>query len=203
MERVVGRVSGTALPWAMAGVAALIGLPLFFEVGVVLLVPIVLLVSLRVNVPLMKIGIPALAGLSVLHGLVPPHPARWWRSTRSAPISVRRSPWACWWRSHGDHRRSGLRQLHRPVRAGHRTGRAAADPARRGSRPQPDPARRRPARRRRRPGHRGRPGQPRHRTARRRDRGTGRTALAPVPGTLGGGGDGAAACGADAAAGDR
>ncbi|MFG1937535.1 SLC13 family permease [Micromonospora tulbaghiae] len=74
VERVVGRVSDTSLPWAMAGVAALIGLPLFFEVGVVLLVPIVLLVSLRVNVPLIKIGIPALAGLSVLHGLVPPHP---------------------------------------------------------------------------------------------------------------------------------
>ncbi|TYB34270.1 gluconate transporter [Micromonospora sp. AP08] len=74
VERVVGRVSGGALPWAMAGVAALIGLPLFFEVGVVLLVPIVLLVSRRVDVPLMKIGIPALAGLSVLHGLVPPHP---------------------------------------------------------------------------------------------------------------------------------
>ncbi|SBT52422.1 GntT/GntP/DsdX family permease [Micromonospora auratinigra] len=74
VERVVARVSGGALPWAMAGVAALIGLPLFFEVGVVLLVPIVLLVSRRVDVPLMKIGIPALAGLSVLHGLVPPHP---------------------------------------------------------------------------------------------------------------------------------
>ena len=74
VERVVGRVSGGALPWAMAGVAALIGLPLFFEVGVVLLVPIVLLVSRRTDVPLMKIGIPALAGLSVLHGLVPPHP---------------------------------------------------------------------------------------------------------------------------------
>ncbi|MEU1684134.1 SLC13 family permease [Micromonospora sp. NPDC005707] len=74
VERVVGRVSGGALPWAMAGVAALIGLPLFFEVGVVLLVPIVLLVSRRVDVPLIKIGIPALAGLSVLHGLVPPHP---------------------------------------------------------------------------------------------------------------------------------
>ncbi|WKU08719.1 SLC13 family permease [Micromonospora sp. HUAS LYJ1] len=74
VNRVVGRVSGTTLPWAMAGVAALIGLPLFFEVGVVLLVPIVLLVSLRTDVPLMKVGIPALAGLSVLHGLVPPHP---------------------------------------------------------------------------------------------------------------------------------
>ncbi|MFB9239424.1 GntP family permease [Plantactinospora siamensis] len=74
VSRVVSRVSGSALPWAMAGVAALIGLPLFFEVGVVLLVPIVLLVSRRSDVPLMRVGIPALAGLSVLHGLVPPHP---------------------------------------------------------------------------------------------------------------------------------
>src|SRR5690242_16438763 len=74
VTRVVNSVSGGALPWAMAGVAALIGLPLFFEVGVVLLVPIVLLVARRVDVPLLKIGIPALAGLSVLHGLVPPHP---------------------------------------------------------------------------------------------------------------------------------
>jgi len=72
--RIVNSVSGAALPWAMAGVAALIGLPLFFEVGVVLLVPIVLLVARRTDVPLLKIGIPALAGLSVLHGLVPPHP---------------------------------------------------------------------------------------------------------------------------------
>src|SRR3954464_6873633 len=71
---IVRRFTGSALPWAMAGVAALIGLPLFFEVGVVLLVPIVLLVAQRTGVPVLKIGIPALAGLSVLHGLVPPHP---------------------------------------------------------------------------------------------------------------------------------
>ncbi|WP_343450011.1 GntT/GntP/DsdX family permease [Micromonospora oryzae] len=74
VTRIVDRVSGRGLPWAMAGVAALIGLPLFFEVGVVLLVPIVLLVAKRTGVSLMKVGIPALAGLSVLHGLVPPHP---------------------------------------------------------------------------------------------------------------------------------
>jgi len=74
VRRVVDSVSGAALPWAMAGVAALVGLPLFFEVGVVLLVPIVLLVARRTDVGLLRIGIPALAGLSVLHGLVPPHP---------------------------------------------------------------------------------------------------------------------------------
>ena len=70
----VNKVSERVLPWAFAGVAALIGIPLFFEVGVVLLVPIVLLVAARTRLPLLKIGIPALAGLSVLHGFVPPHP---------------------------------------------------------------------------------------------------------------------------------
>jgi GntP family gluconate:H+ symporter len=70
----VDRVSARRLPWAMAGVAALIGIPLFFEVGVVLLVPIVLLVARRTQLPVLAVGIPALAGLSVLHGLVPPHP---------------------------------------------------------------------------------------------------------------------------------
>ncbi|MCW2500020.1 MAG: gluconate transporter [Frankiales bacterium] len=71
---VVARFTGRNLPWAMAGVASLVGIPLFFEVGVVLLVPIVLLVAARGDLPLLRIGIPALAGLSVLHGLVPPHP---------------------------------------------------------------------------------------------------------------------------------
>ena len=71
---VVDRVPRRALPWAMGGVAALLGLPLFFEVGVVLLLPVVLLVAYRSRIPLLLIGIPAVAGLSVLHGLVPPHP---------------------------------------------------------------------------------------------------------------------------------
>jgi len=71
---VVDHVSERRMPWAMAGVAALVGIPLFFEVGVVLLVPIVLLVARRSRLPVLSIGIPALAGLSVLHGLVPPHP---------------------------------------------------------------------------------------------------------------------------------
>ena len=74
VEAVTARVGPRALPWAMAGVAALIGIPLFFEVGVVLLVPVVLLVARRAQVPVLAIGIPALAGLSVLHGFIPPHP---------------------------------------------------------------------------------------------------------------------------------
>jgi GntP family gluconate:H+ symporter len=74
VDGVVNGVPARWLPWAVAGVAALVGLPLFFEVGIVLLVPVIVLVARRLEIPLMKVGIPALAGLSVLHGLVPPHP---------------------------------------------------------------------------------------------------------------------------------
>ncbi|MGH3725232.1 MAG: GntP family permease [Mycobacterium sp.] len=73
-DAVLRRSSPRMLPWAVALIAAVLGLPLFFEVGVVLLIPIVLLVARRGNLPLLRVGLPALAGLSVLHGLVPPHP---------------------------------------------------------------------------------------------------------------------------------
>jgi GntP family gluconate:H+ symporter len=74
VDTIVGRSSARTLPWAMAGVGALIGLPMFFEIGLVLLIPVIFLVSRRSGLSLIRIGIPALAGLSVMHGLVPPHP---------------------------------------------------------------------------------------------------------------------------------
>lgn len=74
VDTILAKVGNRALPWAMALIAAIIGLPMFFEIGVVLLVPIVILVARRTHNPLMRVGIPALAGLSILHGLVPPHP---------------------------------------------------------------------------------------------------------------------------------
>ena len=62
------------LPWKMALIAAIIGIPMFFEIGLVLLIPVVMLAVHRVQGPAMRLGIPALAGLSVLHGFIPPHP---------------------------------------------------------------------------------------------------------------------------------
>jgi gluconate:H+ symporter, GntP family len=63
------------IPWTTFFVALLIGLPLFFEVGFVLLVPIALAISKRSEMPILRVGLPMLAGLSIAHGLVPPHPA--------------------------------------------------------------------------------------------------------------------------------
>lgn len=60
--------------WAMMFVAFIVGIPLFFEIGFVLLMPLVFIMAKRVQMPLVKIAIPLLAGLSVVHGLVPPHP---------------------------------------------------------------------------------------------------------------------------------
>nr|WP_206323457.1 gluconate:H+ symporter [Streptomyces sp. HNM0574] len=74
VDTILARTGQKAMPWAMALIAGIVGLPLFFEVGIVLLIPVVLLVAKRGNFSLMRIGIPALAGLSVMHGLVPPHP---------------------------------------------------------------------------------------------------------------------------------
>ncbi|MEU6946439.1 gluconate:H+ symporter [Streptomyces sp. NPDC046316] len=74
VDTILAKASGRSMPWAMVLIASVIGLPLFFEVGIVLLIPVVLLVAKRGNYSLMRIGIPALAGLSVMHGLIPPHP---------------------------------------------------------------------------------------------------------------------------------
>jgi GntP family gluconate:H+ symporter len=63
------------LPWAMMCIGLIVGLPAFFEVGFVLLIPIAFTVARRTGTPLIKVALPLVAALSVDHGLVPPHPA--------------------------------------------------------------------------------------------------------------------------------
>jgi GntP family gluconate:H+ symporter len=63
------------VPWAMVAVGFIVGLPVFFEVGFVLLVPIAFNIAKRTGTSLVLVGLPMVAGLSVVHGLVPPHPA--------------------------------------------------------------------------------------------------------------------------------
>lgn len=61
--------------WAMMAIGLLVGLPVFFEVGFVLLIPIVFTVVRRTGKSMILVGLPMLTGISVVHGLVPPHPA--------------------------------------------------------------------------------------------------------------------------------
>jgi GntP family gluconate:H+ symporter len=70
------------VPWTMCAVSMILGLPLFFEAGVVLMMPIILNVGTRLaedpqglkGNPYLLAGLPVFAGISVLHALVPPHP---------------------------------------------------------------------------------------------------------------------------------
>jgi GntP family gluconate:H+ symporter len=74
VDTILDHTPAKRLPWAMALIAFVVGIPLFFEVGVVLLIPVVMIVARRMRTNPVLVGIPALAGLSALHGLVPPHP---------------------------------------------------------------------------------------------------------------------------------
>jgi gluconate:H+ symporter, GntP family len=63
------------LPWALLVLGIVVGMPVFFEVGLVLLMPIVAEAGRRTGRPPILAGMPLLAGLSIVHGTLPPHPA--------------------------------------------------------------------------------------------------------------------------------
>lgn len=71
----IGLFGEKRVSWAMMVIGLLVGLPCFFEVGFVLLIPIAFTVARRTGKSLILVALPLVAGLSVVHGLVPPHPA--------------------------------------------------------------------------------------------------------------------------------
>lgn len=64
-----------SIQWAMVGTGFIVGIPLFYNVGFVLMVPIIFSVVSRYKLPAVYIGLPMLAALSVTHGFLPPHPS--------------------------------------------------------------------------------------------------------------------------------
>ncbi|MCU9593363.1 GntP family permease [Caldibacillus thermolactis] len=62
------------LPWAMFISGFIIGIPVFFEVGILILLPLVISITKASKQNILRVGLPAIAGLSIVHGLVPPHP---------------------------------------------------------------------------------------------------------------------------------
>lgn len=63
------------ITWAMSLTGFIVGIPLFYSVGFFLLVPIIFSVASSYKLPLVYVGIPMLASLSVMHGFLPPHPS--------------------------------------------------------------------------------------------------------------------------------
>lgn len=61
--------------WAMLAAAFLVGLPIFFEVGFIILAPLVWSLARESKRSLLYYGLPMTAALTITHALVPPHPA--------------------------------------------------------------------------------------------------------------------------------
>jgi gluconate transporter len=61
--------------WAMLVAAFLVGLPIFFEVGFIIMVPLVWSLASETKRSLLFYGVPMTAALTIVHSMVPPHPA--------------------------------------------------------------------------------------------------------------------------------
>ena len=61
--------------WALLLTGFIIGIPLFYGTGFVLVVPLIITLAYRYNISAVYIGLPMLAALSVTHGFLPPHPS--------------------------------------------------------------------------------------------------------------------------------
>jgi Gnt-I system high-affinity gluconate transporter len=53
----------------------IVGVSLFYDVGFFIMIPLVFTVAAATGLPLLYVGLPMLASLSVTHGYLPPHPA--------------------------------------------------------------------------------------------------------------------------------
>jgi Gnt-I system high-affinity gluconate transporter len=62
------------IQWAILCTGLLAGIPLFYNAGFVVLVPLVFVVAKTTGLPLLYVGLPMVAPLSVTHGFLPPHP---------------------------------------------------------------------------------------------------------------------------------
>ncbi len=73
-ETLVRKFGKERLPWAMMLTGFIVGIPLFYNAGFVILVPLVFVVAQTSQVPILWLAIPMAASLSVTHGFLPPHP---------------------------------------------------------------------------------------------------------------------------------
>jgi gluconate transporter len=63
------------IQWAIILTGFIVGIPMFYSVGFVMLIPIIFTIAAATELPLLYVGIPMVASLSVTHGFLPPHPA--------------------------------------------------------------------------------------------------------------------------------
>lgn len=72
MTRLFGR---RYLAWGMSLAGLVVGIPLFYNAGFVVVIPLIFAIATTTKLPMLSVGVPMLAALSVAHGFLPPHPS--------------------------------------------------------------------------------------------------------------------------------
>ena len=73
--KLVAKFGVKNIQWALVLTGFIVGIPLFYEVGFVILIPLIFTITASTGLPLLYVGLPMIASLSVTHGYLPPHPA--------------------------------------------------------------------------------------------------------------------------------
>ncbi len=73
-KRFAGFFGPTRIQWCIMALALTVGLTTWFAVGLLLLLPILLTLTHETKQPFLKLTLPLLSCLSVMHGVMPPHP---------------------------------------------------------------------------------------------------------------------------------
>ncbi|MFD1141627.1 gluconate:H+ symporter [Larkinella insperata] len=63
------------LRWGLALAGFIIGIPLFYNAGFIIVFPLIITIAASSGLPMMTVAIPMLSALSVAHGYLPPHPS--------------------------------------------------------------------------------------------------------------------------------
>ena len=71
----IGAFGSNKIQWGMMLTGFIVGIPLFYDIGFVILVPIIFSIVNKYKLPAVYIGMPMIAALSVAHGFLPPHPS--------------------------------------------------------------------------------------------------------------------------------
>jgi GntP family gluconate:H+ symporter/D-serine transporter len=74
-QTLLGTLGKERASWAMMLVGFIAGIPVFFEVGFVLLIPLIYVVAKETKINLLYLGVPLAVSLMTVHCILPPHPA--------------------------------------------------------------------------------------------------------------------------------
>lgn len=74
-QALIKRFGVKNIQWAVMLTALIVGIPMFYNAGFVILVPLIFSLAAETGLPLLYLAMPMAASLSVTHGLLPPHPS--------------------------------------------------------------------------------------------------------------------------------